>query len=73
MEPISDFVAQLRKLPEHCDFGATLQGMLCDRLVCHCKDQRLQCKLLTEPDFKFATALKIAKAMETGEKDTKGL
>ena len=32
-ESVSDFVAQLRKLSEHCDLGATLQDMLCDRLV----------------------------------------
>jgi len=47
--------------------------MLRDRLVCGCKDQRLQCKLLAEADLKFDTAIKIAKAMETAEKDTKGL
>ena len=64
-ESVSDFVAQLRKLSEHCDFGETLQDMLRDRLVCGCKDQHLQCKLLAEADLKFDTAVKIAKAMET--------
>ena len=32
-EKISEFVAQLRKLSEHCEFGETLEDMLYDRLV----------------------------------------
>ena len=49
-ETISDFVAQLRKLSEYCEFGDTLEDMRRDRLVCGCKDQRLQCKLLAKAD-----------------------
>ena len=47
--------------------------MLRDRLVCRCKDQRLQCKLLAEPELTFDKAFKIAKAMEVAEKETKDL
>ena len=47
--------------------------MLHDRLVCRCKDQRLQCKLLAEPDLTFDKAFKIAKAMEAVEKEAKDL
>ena len=47
--------------------------MLRDRLVCGCKDHRLQCKLLTEADLSFDKAFKIAKAMEAAEKEAKGL
>ena len=70
---LNHFVAQLRKLSEYCEFGDTLQHMLRDRLVCGCKDQRLQCKLLAEPDLTFDKAFKIAKAMEAAEKEVRDL
>ena len=47
--------------------------MLRDRLVCGCKDSCLQCKLLAESDLTFERAFKQAKAMETAERDSKGL
>ena len=72
-ESVGDFIAQLRKLSEYCGFRDTLQDMLRDRLVCGCKDQRLQCKLLAEPDLTFDKAFKLAKAMEAAEKEAKDL
>jgi len=66
-------VAQLRKLSEHCEFGETLEDILHDRLVCGCRDQRFQFKLLAEPDLNFKKAFKIAKAMETAEREAKDL
>ena len=47
--------------------------MLRDRLVCGCRDQHLQCRLLAEADLTFTKPFKIAKAMETAEKETKDL
>ena len=41
-ESVSAYVAELRKLSEHCDFGETLNDMLRDRLVCGINDQRTQ-------------------------------
>ena len=72
-EKISEFVAQLRKLSEHCEFGETLEDMLRDRLVCGCRDHHLQCKLLAESDLNFEKAFKIAKAAETAEKEARDL
>ena len=72
-EKISEFVAQLRKLSEHCEFGETLEDMHRDRLVCGCRDHRLQCKLLAESDLNFEKAFKIAKAAETAEKEARDL
>ena len=72
-ESISEYVAQLRKLSEYCDFKDTLADMLRDRLVCGCRDKRLQCKLLAEKDLTFDQALTIAKAVETAEKEAKDL
>ena len=33
-ESVADYVAELQHLSEHCEFGKTLNEMLCDRLVC---------------------------------------
>ena len=42
--------------------------MLRDRLVCGCKDHRLQCKLLAETDLTFEK-----EAAETAEKEARDL
>ena len=39
-ESIFAYVAELRKLSEHCKFGDTLNDMLRDRLACGINDQR---------------------------------
>ena len=70
---ISEYVAQLHRLSEYCEFQDTLENMLCDRLVCGCRDQRLQCRLFAKADLTFTKAFKIAKGMKTAEKETKGL
>ena len=76
-EDISTYVAELRKLSEHCKFGArfgaTLNDMLRDRLVCGIADQRIQRRLLAEPDLTFAKALEIAQAAEAAERNTQEL
>ena len=56
-QSIADFVAQLRKLSEYCRFDATLDDMLHNRIVCGCRDKRLQCKLLAESELSFAQHL----------------
>ena len=70
-ESFSEYLAHLRKLSEHCDFGDTLNRMLLDRLVCGCNDGRLQCKLLAETDLTFDKAYKLALAMETAQRGAK--
>ena len=48
-ESVATFVAELRRLAEHCQFGQTLDDMLRDRLVCGIADGRVQRRLLAEP------------------------
>jgi len=66
-------VAELRRLAEHCDYEATLEDMLRDRLVCGISDGRLQQCLLAEPTLKFKKALETAQAVETAEQAAKDL
>ena len=59
-ETIAVFVAELRLLAQHCEFGTSLEDMLRDRLVCGIKDSRLQRRLLTEAKLTFNKALEMA-------------
>lgn len=72
-ETIADFIADLRKLSEHCDFGETLDHILRDRLVCGIRDVRIQRHLLAEPDLTFKKAYDLSQASETAEKNSKHL
>ena len=40
-ETISDFIAELKKLVEHCEFGDSFNRMLRNRLVCGSNNQRI--------------------------------
>ena len=72
-ETINDFVAQLRKIAKHCQFGDTLNVMLRDRIVCGCRDKKLQYKLLADPTLTYEKALAGAKASELADRGTKNL
>ena len=50
-ETVAQFVAELRRLSEHCHFEATLDDMLRDRLVCGVRDVQVQRRLLAEPNL----------------------
>ena len=68
-ESIPVYVAELRKLSEHCDFKVNLNDALRDRLVCGIKYGNVQKKLLSESDLSLQKAIDIATAMETAAKD----
>ena len=72
-ESIAVFVAQLRKIAEHCDYGAVLSDMLRDRLVCGTSNKGIQRRLLLQADLTFDRAMEIALAAEAAEKDLERL
>ena len=72
-ESVSQFVAELRKLSELCEFGDTLDVMLRDRLVCGLRNQKLQQRLLAESNLTFAKAFEIAQTAELSEQNAKDL
>ncbi len=72
-ESITDFVARLRKLAKNCEYAHSLKDMLRDRLVCGCRDNRLQYKLLADPELTYEKAIQLAKSDETAERGTKDL
>ena len=73
-ESIANFVAHLRELSEHCQFGDTLNDMLRDRLICGFNDDCVQRLLLAKPPpLTFDKAFTIAQAHESAERSAKDL
>ena len=72
-ESVAEFVAELRRLSEHCKFEVTLDDMLRDRLVCGIRDVRIQRRLLAEADLKFKKAFELAQAAEVAERNARDL
>ena len=68
-ESINTYVAEIKKLPKHCEFGTVLNDSLRDRFVCGLHNEIIQKRLLVETSLTFEKALKIAIAMETATKD----
>lgn len=68
-ETVSKFVAALKSLSEHCNFGTELGNMLRDRIVCGINSVTIQTRLLEQPDLTFEDAVQTALAMEAAKKD----
>eukprot|EP00731_Ephydatia_muelleri_P008853 Em0004g1191a len=65
---LGQFVTELRRLSQYCEFGGSLDEMLRDRLVCELRDIRVQCRLFAEPKLTFTKAFELAQAAELAEK-----
>jgi len=72
-ESVADYVAALRKLSIHCDFGTFLNDALRDRFVCGLKSEAMQKKLLVEAELTFTRAIEIAQGMESAAREAKEL
>ena len=72
-ESVATFVAELKRLSEHCGFADTLSDMLRDRLVCGINDKRLQRRLLGEADLTFKRAYDLALALEAADRNIQDL
>ena len=73
-QSVSAFVAELRQLSEHCDFGTVLDDMLRDRLVCGINNDTIQRRLLGEtPPLTFKKALGISHGMEMAANNAKDI
>ena len=72
-ESVSTFVAELLALAVHCNFGASLDKMLRDRLVGGINNIHIRRCLLQEKNLTFQKALEIAQALEVADKDERKL
>ena len=64
-ESVAAYIAELKRLSEHCSFGESLDDMLRDRFVCGIQDQRTQRRLLAETDLTLKKATEVAQAIES--------
>src|SRR5207249_6523037 len=69
-EPVAAYVAELKKLSEHCNFGANLAERLRDAFVCGVNSDIILRKLLTETALTFDKAVEIATTIESTDKNT---
>ena len=72
-ETIAQYMAELRKLATHCEFGAYLNDALRDRLLCGLSNSNIQKRLLSEDRLTLNRALKMAQGMEAAESNAKKL
>ena len=72
-ETVAIFVAELTQLTEYCEFGASLDNMLCDHLVFRIVDLGTQRLLLAEPDLDLDKAVAMTRALGMAERDVKYL
>ena len=71
-ESVATYIAELKQLSIHCEFGGTLGDMLCDRLVCGINDSRIQ-RQLPEYDLNYKKAYELALSLEATDKSTQDL
>ena len=64
---------ELQSLAEYCNFGASLEAMLRDQVVCGINDTAIQRRLLAEVPFLLDKALKLVQEMETAAQNVKEL
>ena len=72
-ETIADYVAELRRLSTHCEFGDYLEDALRDRLVCGLRNEAIQRRLLSKNELTFAKAWEVAQSMEAAERNAQQL
>ena len=72
-ESVATYVSELRCLSEFCNFGAALEDMLRDRLVCGINDAGIQKRLLAEPKVTYEKSVELSLAMERAAKNMKEL
>lgn len=69
-ETVLTYVADLKKLATHCNFGTNLNEAVREKLVGGLRNVRIQKRLHSEAKLKYSKALEIAVAMETAIRDT---
>lgn len=72
-ESISQFVAVLKQLSEHCEFGRSMSDTIRDRLVCGMRSEAIQKRLLTESNLTLQRAIEVSTSMEMANKDAQQL
>lgn len=66
-ESIDQYVTELKRLSENCNYGTMKESMIRDQVVSGCRDEETKLRLLREPDLTLETAMKFCRAAETSK------
>ena len=69
-EKVTTFIARLRDLASHCDYGGATAELVRDRLVCGIRDDALQRSLLSIAKLTFDKACELALLHESAEENS---
>ena len=69
-ETIAQYLAELRKLSQHCEFADKVDKALRDRLVCGLQSGQIQKRLLAEKELTLQKATEFAQGMEAATKQS---
>ncbi|XP_055916389.1 uncharacterized protein LOC129949142 [Eupeodes corollae] len=69
-ESVREYVASLRKMAIHCNFGTYLTIALRNQLVCGIRDKRIKDLLLETKDLTFERAIQIATSLEMSQQNS---
>ena len=72
-ESITAYLAELRRLAKHCDFGAYLATALRDQFVCGLLAKSVQQKLLAEAALTLESTVKLAEAHKIARQETQAM
>ena len=72
-ESVAEYVAELRRLATHCQFGNYLDEALRDRLVCGIRNTGIQKRLLSEAELTLKKAIELSQAFEAAEMNAKAI
>ncbi|XP_073947542.1 uncharacterized protein isoform X2 [Choristoneura fumiferana] len=72
-EPFEDFLTDLYKLSETCDYGSLKEELIRDRIVIGLKDKRTSERLQLKEDLQLKDAILIAKQAEAQQKENETL
>ena len=72
-ENITAFIARLRDLAAHCEYGDNTVELIRDRIVCGIRDDALQRSLLSVPKLTFDKACELTLLHESAEQNSKVL
>ena len=64
-----DYIAELRRSSEHCNYGSKLDEHLRDMLVCRVNNNRIQRRLLSEDKLTLKRAIEISVGLELAERN----
>ena len=72
-ESIAEYIAELRRLSTHCEYGTYLDKALLDQLIWGVRSESIQKKLLSETNLTLAKAMELAQAIEAADQNAKAM